>query len=172
MRSQAIKSSSFCSFSARTNQSGLWYAGIRKSIQIPFPQILSVAGKFRPYKLFPNPMPGPEIAFGDPSESVFCRSFSLNIQLAGLLLKSPAHLHSAWWRGQGQGPPELLCVRVDLIPHSPSPWDKPHHADSHRPMLSPAKFSWTAAGNRKLYRWIELSLLFLIELNSTLGHLS
>lgn len=132
--------------------------------------MFSFARMFQPYKLFPNPNLG--LHLGSPSESLLCNSLSLWEQPAGLLLISPARLHSAWLKGQGQGPPELLCLRADLIWHSPSQWDKLHHADSHRPRLSPAKFSWADPGNRKLYWWMELCWLFLIELNSTLGHLS
>lgn len=40
-------------------------------------------------------------------------SFSLPGQPTGSLLISLARSHSAWLKGQGGDPPELLCLRAD-----------------------------------------------------------
>lgn len=116
-------------------------------------------------------MPGPGIGLGI-LRKVPSLSFSLQGQPTGSLLISPARLHSAWLKGRGQGPSWAIVPASWPCLTQPLSMGPAHHADSHRPVLSRAKFSQGAPGNRKLYWWMELSLLFLIELNSTLGHLS
>lgn len=147
---EAIKSSRFALFQPGPINQGHGMLGSEKASKSLFPKCFQWPESSNPISFFLTLCQAQRSHLGI-LQKASSASFSLYLRLTGSLLSSPAHLHSAWWRGWGRGPPELLCVRVDLIGHSPSQWDKPHHADSHRPMLSPAKFSWTAPGNSKLY---------------------